>query len=180
MATTAKTKARKPIERAPRPKPSSAPKAARQDAIALLEADHREVDGYFEAFKAATSEAEKKALADKICLALKVHTQIEEELFYPPAREKTGDADLLDEAIVEHTGAKILVAQIEAMTPGQPLYEARMKVLAEQVRHHVREEETKLFPEVRGTRLDLDALGAQLAARKSELMVLFTPVPIAA
>jgi hemerythrin-like domain-containing protein len=119
-------------------------------------------------------------LADKICLALKVHTQIEEELFYPPAREKTGDGDLIDEAIVEHTGAKTLIAQIEAMQPGQPLYDARMKVLAEQVRHHVEEEETELFPEVRETKLNLDTLGAKLAARKAELMVLLAPVPIAA
>jgi hemerythrin superfamily protein len=180
MATTAKTKARKATERASRPKPTPAPKAEPQDAIALLEADHREVDGYFDAFEAATSNADKKALADKICLALKVHTQIEEELFYPPAREKTGDGDLIDEAIVEHTGAKTLIAQIEAMQPGQPLYDARMKVLAEQVRHHVEEEETELFPEVRETKLNLDTLGAKLAARKAELMVLLAPVPIAA
>jgi hypothetical protein len=180
MATTAKTKARKATERASRSRPISAPKAEPQDAIALLEADHWEVDGYFDAFEAATDEFEKKALADKICLALKVHTQIEEELFYPPAREKTGDADLLDEAIVEHTGAKTLIAQIEAMAPGQPLYDATMKVLAEQVRHHVEEEETELFPEVRETKLNLDALGAKLAARKAELMVLLAPVPIAA
>jgi len=180
MATTAKTKARKASERASRSRPTSVPKATRQDAIALLEADHHTVDGYFDAFEAATGNAEKKALADKICLALKVHTQIEEELFYPPAREKTGDEDLLDEAIVEHAGAKTLIAQIEAMAPGQPLYDARMKVLAEQVRHHVEEEETELFPEVRETRIDLGALGAKLAARKAELMVMLAPVPVAA
>jgi hemerythrin superfamily protein len=180
MATTAKTKVNKASERASRANLVIAPKTGPQDAIALLEADHREVDGLFDAFETATGKADKKALADKICLALKVHTQIEEELFYPPAREKTGDGDLLDEALVEHMGAKTLIAQIEAMLPGQPLYDAKMKVLAEQVRHHVEEEEAELFPEVRKTKLDLDALGAKLAARKAELRVLLAPVPIAA
>jgi hypothetical protein len=93
-----------------------------------------------------TDDAEKKALADKICLALKVHTQIEEEFFYPPAREETGDGDLIDEAIVEHMGAKTLIAQIEAGLPGQPLYDAKVKVLGEQVRHHVEEEERSSSP----------------------------------
>jgi hemerythrin superfamily protein len=176
MATTAKTKTPKAATGKQRA-PSSATGAS--DAIALLEADHREVDGYFEAFETASDDSEKKALADKICLALKVHAQIEEELFYPPAREKTGDGDLVDEAIVEHTGAKTLIAQIECMKPGQPLYDARVKVLGEQVRHHVREEETELFPKVRETRVDLKALGAKLAARKAQLMTLLAPVPVA-
>ncbi len=116
------------------------------------------------------------ALVTKICLALKVHTQIEEELFYPPARDKTGDDDLLDEAIVEHMGAKNLIAELEAMKPGQSLYDAKVKVLGEQVRHHVEEEEEELFPEVRETDLNLDALGAKLAARKAELTTLLAPV----
>jgi hemerythrin superfamily protein len=175
MATTAKTKAKRAAAR----KEQAPSDAGATDAIALLEADHREVDSYFDAFEAASEDAEKKALADKICLALKVHTQIEEELFYPPAREKTGDGDLLDEALVEHTGAKTLIAQIEAMRPGQPLYDAKVKVLGEQVRHHVEEEETELFPEVRETKIDLDALGAKLAARKAELMALLAPIPVA-
>jgi hemerythrin superfamily protein len=176
MATKAKTKAAKAAARKQSPATEAGPFT---DAIALLEADHREVDSYFDAFQEATSDTDKKTLADKICLALKVHTQIEEELFYPPAREATGDGDLLDEALVEHTGAKTLIAQIEAMMPGQPLYDAKVKVLGEQVRHHVEEEETELFPEVRETKLDLDALGAKLAARKAELMSLLAPLPVA-
>ncbi|AYV48535.1 hemerythrin [Caulobacter flavus] len=176
MATTAKTKAKQKTARAAR-KSARPPSSAVQDAIALLEADHREVDGYFEQYETLTDDAEKKALADKICLALKVHTQIEEEFFYPPAREKTGDGDLIDEAIVEHMGAKTLIAQIEAGLPGQPLYDAKVKVLGEQVRHHVDEEESELFPEVRATDLDLIALGAKLAARKAELMVQLAPPP---
>ncbi len=174
MATTAKTKAKQKSARAAT-KAQAAPKTRAPDAIALLEADHRQVEEYFETYDGLTDDGEKKALADKICLALKVHTQIEEEFFYPPAREKTGDGDLVDEAIVEHMGAKTLIAQIEAGRPGQPLYDAKIKVLSEQVRHHVEEEEAELFPEVRATDLDLVALGAKLSARKAELTALLAP-----
>jgi hemerythrin superfamily protein len=176
MPDTAKTKAASPRGRA------SAPKGVRSsgaDAISLLTADHREVDALFDAYEDANGPVEKKSLADQICLALKVHTQLEEELFYPPAREKTGDTDLLDEATVEHMGAKNLIAQIEAMTPDQPLYDAKVKVLGDQVRHHVEEEEDELFPDVRETDLDLDALGKRMAARKAELIALLAPVPLA-
>ena len=169
MATTKKTKATKAGERAANRK-ARAPAAAAMDAITLLETDHREVEDLFERFEAADGDADKDVIAQKICLALKVHAQIEEELFYPRAREKTGDTDLVDEAVVEHMGAKTLIAQIESMKPGQPLYDAKVKVLSEQVRHHVEEEESELFPEVRETRIDLDALGAKLAARKAELL----------
>lgn len=145
------------------------------DAIALLEADHREVETLFEAYDDASDDTSKKMIVDSICLALRVHAQIEEELFYPLAREQTGDLDLVDEAIVEHMGAKTLIAQIEAMALGQPLYDAKVRVLQEQVRHHVEEEEGELFPEVRDTDIDLTDLGAQLAARKAELMALLSP-----
>lgn len=176
MATSAKTKAKQKTARAVKTvaKPT---KASGMDAVGLLEADHREVEDLFEAYESLTEAADKKALADRICLALKVHTQVEEEFFYPPARERTGDGDLIDEAIVEHMGAKTLIAQIEAGLPGQPLYDAKIRVLGEQVRHHVAEEEQELFPEVRATNLDLEALGAKLAARKAELMALLAPAP---
>lgn len=141
----------------------------------MLEADHHEVSGYFDQYESLTSDADKKALADRICVALKVHTQIEEELLYPRAREATGDGELLDEAVVEHAAAKTLIAEIEAMKPGQPLYDAKVKVLGEQVRHHVEEEEQELFPELRESDLDLRALGSKLAARKVELMSLLVP-----
>lgn len=179
MATTRKTKANKSAARNAAPKPRAALKDAPQNAIDLLIADHREVDDYFTTYEDLTGDADKKALVEKICLALKVHTQIEEELFYPPAREKTGDDDLLDEAVVEHMGAKNLVAELEAMAPGQPLYDAKVKVLGEQVRHHVKEEEEELFPEVSETDMNLQAVGAKLAARKAELMVLLAPAKIA-
>ena len=168
MATTAKTKAKTSGERRSRAKPG--PVAGAADAIALLEADHRDVEDHFAKYETLRSRTEKKALADKICLALRVHTQIEEELFYPAAREATGDNDLLDEALVEHAGAKALVAEIEAMEPGQDLYDAKLTVLGEQIRHHAGEEEDELFPEVRKTKLDLQVLGRALRARKDELV----------
>ena len=140
------------------------------DAIALLRADHREVKGWFHEFEDASADAQKGELAKKICKALKVHTQIEEEIFYPAARQATGDGDLLDEAQVEHAGAKDLITQIEAMKPGDPLYDAKVKVLGEQIDHHVEEEETELFPEARKAKMDLAALGEKMAARKQQLM----------
>jgi hemerythrin superfamily protein len=142
------------------------------DAIALLEADHREVEAYFEQYKGAKSREEKKGVAMKICAALRVHAQIEEEMFYPAARKATKDNDLLDEAMVEHSGAKVLVAEIEAMQPGMPLYDAKVTVLGEQIQHHVREEEDKLFPQVRESRLDLKALGRDMGNRKVGLIAL--------
>jgi hemerythrin superfamily protein len=170
MAVTTKTKAKRAELRAAAPRKTSG-----ADAISLLEADHQEVDGYFQQYETLSSDDERKALADRICLALKVHTQIEEEIFYPAARERTGEGDLVDEAVVEHTGAKTLIAQIEATQPGMELYDARVKVLGEQVRHHIEEEETELFPACREAGLDLDALGAKLAARKAELMAQLSP-----
>jgi hemerythrin superfamily protein len=150
-----------------------------RDAIALLEADHREVEGYFEKYKDAKSREDKKGLATKICGALRVHAQIEEEIFYPAARKVTKDNDLLDEATVEHAGAKVLIVEIEAMQPGMPLYDAKVTVLGEQIRHHVKEEEGELFPKVRESRLDLKAVGKEMADRKAQLMALLADAALA-
>lgn len=142
------------------------------DAIALLKADHKEVDAMFKAFEKAEDDAEKAELATKICQALTVHTQIEEEIFYPAAYDaldEEGD-DLLDEAEVEHASCKALIAEIEAMSVGEPLFDAKVKVLGEYIKHHVEEEESELFPECKDSDMDLKALGEQLAARKAELM----------
>ena len=142
------------------------------DAIALLKADHKEVDAMFKAYEKTDDDATKQELADKICAALTVHAQIEEEIFYPAAYEaldEDGD-DLLDEAEVEHASCKALIAEIEAMTVGEPLFDAKVKVLGEYIAHHVEEEETELFPECRDAKMDLKALGEQLAMRKQELM----------
>lgn len=141
------------------------------DAISLLVQDHREVNAKFEEFFALEdrSDVRKKMLADEICDALTVHTHIEEDIFYPAAREATGDHALMDEALVEHASAKELIAQISAMAPDEELYDAKVKVLSEQITHHVREEESDMFPKVRQTTLDLIGLGAAMSKRKQAL-----------
>jgi hemerythrin superfamily protein len=146
--------------------------AARDDAIALLKADHREVEGYFEEFEKARSDDRKQELASKICNALMVHTTIEEEIFYPAFLEATEEEDLHHEAAVEHDGAKKLIADIESSGPDDEYYEAKVSVLSEMIKHHVKEEEKRdgLFAKSRQSDMDLDALGEQLASRKAELM----------
>jgi hemerythrin HHE cation binding domain-containing protein len=172
MATTKKTKAKKSAERKSAPKKARGAKGAAEtmSAIDLLEEDHREVEGYFDQYEELEDESEKEELATKICLALRVHTQIEEEIFYPAARKATEDDDLLDEAKVEHQGATRLIEEIEEMMVGDDLYDAKVKVLGEQVKHHVKEEEEELFPEVKSAKMDVEALGKKMAARKQELM----------
>lgn len=172
MPTNAKTKAKKSADRKTNGN-ASTPAKARVDAmsaIELLENDHREVEAYFQEFEDLEDEAAKSELAQKICMALTVHMQIEEEIFYPEARKATKDDDLLDEAVVEHAGAKKLIAEIEEMEPGDDLFDAKVKVLGEMIQHHVEEEEQELFPEVKDSGMDLAAVGAEMAKRKSELM----------
>ncbi|RYG94640.1 MAG: hemerythrin domain-containing protein [Alphaproteobacteria bacterium] len=125
---------------------------------------------YFKQYEKLEDDAEKQALADKICLALTVHAQIEEEIYYPATRAAIDDDDLLDEAEVEHASAKQLIAEIQSMKAGDRLFDAKVTVLGEYIDHHVEEEETEMFPESRETDLDLKALGAQMAERKAELM----------
>ncbi|HXV00783.1 MAG TPA: hemerythrin domain-containing protein [Caulobacteraceae bacterium] len=140
-------------------------------AVTLLKKDHREVEGWFDEYEQLESDREKLDLFRKIALALKVHTTIEEEIFYPSERGEVED-DLLDEALVEHDGAKKLIAAIEAMTPADELYDAKVKVLGEYIRHHVREEEQPggIFAQAKKGEEDLDAMGERLKARKAALM----------
>ena len=171
MPTTAKTKAKKTADRKTRAQSKQGkPRKQVMSAIDLLEQDHREVEGYFDEFESAKDDAAKNELAQKICMALTVHTQIEEAIFYPQARQAIDDDDVLDEALVEHDGAKKLIAEIEEMEAGEELFEAKVKVLGEMIRHHVEEEEDELFPEVEKSDMDLEALGEQLVQRKAELM----------
>lgn len=145
---------------------------APQDAIAMLTADHREVAELFEQYEKLTDRAKvsKKKLADQICNALIAHTTIEEEIFYPAVRASSKDAeDKVDEAVVEHAAAKDLIAQIQAMDPDDELYDAKLKVLSEQIDHHVEEEEKEMFPMAKKSGVDLVALGQQMAERKEEL-----------
>jgi hemerythrin superfamily protein len=142
-----------------------------KDAIALLKADHRQVETWFAEFQKARTETRKADLASKICNALTVHTQIEEELFYPAFIEQTGDEDKHHEAIVEHAGAKRLIREIEESTLEDDYYDAKLKVLSEMIKHHVKEEEKRggLFAEAKSSGMDLVALGEQLLARKQQL-----------
>lgn len=156
-------------------KKTTAGKTGQKDAVALLKADHREVEGWFSQFEKAKSEAEKAELVQKILLALKVHTQLEEELVYPPSREVVKDDELVDEAIVEHDAAKKLMAEIEEMEPADDMYDAKVKVLSEQIEHHVEEEEKEYFPQLQKSEMDLKAIGEQIMMRKKQLMSELSP-----
>jgi hemerythrin superfamily protein len=140
------------------------------DAIVLLEQDHRTVEGLFQQFESAKSDQQKKQIVRQLCDELTVHALLEETSFYPQARAALGEeTDLVDEAKVEHGTLKWLIAQLEDEAPGADLYDAKVKVLQEYVKHHVEEEEKEMFPKLRGTQLDLDQLGETLQAVKQEL-----------
>ena len=142
-----------------------------QDAIALLKADHRAVEELFERFEKASGDGRKKSLAEEICLELSVHAQIEEEIFYPACEGKV-EEDILKEAYVEHDGAKVLIGEILKGGPNDEYYDTKVKVLQEEIEHHVEEEEKRmegLFAQARKAELDMDVLGQELAARKMEL-----------
>lgn len=175
MATTSKTAPSKTGSKTSPSRKASGRRrrTGRRDpmAIRLLKADHREVEGWFDEYEQLEDDADKLALFQQIALALKVHTTLEEEIFYP---EERGDVeeDMLDEAYVEHDGAKKLIAEIEAMKPGDEYYDAKVKVLGEYIKHHVKEEEQPggIFSQAKKGDEDLDAMGEPLKARKEELM----------
>ena len=142
------------------------------DAIAMLKADHRKVEQLFASFQEAKGASRKEKLAREICTELKVHTLLEEEIFYP-AFDGRIEQDLIDEAIVEHDGAKVLVNDIEAGDPDEEFYDAKVKVLCEEIEHHVKEEEKPaegMFAQCRKTDVDLVELRDRMLARKEELM----------
>jgi hemerythrin superfamily protein len=145
-----------------------APKA--QEATALLKADHKLVSMLFEQYESAKSSTKKKAIVAQICTELTVHAQIEEEIFYPQVKEALKDKELIPEATVEHATLKELIAQIEDGEPDDELYDAKVKVLSEYVKHHVKEEQNEIFPKAKASKLDMYALGEQLQQRKEELL----------
>ena len=147
----------------------------RLDAIALLKADHRKVEDLFAKFEAATGDGKKRTLAMQICMELTIHTKIEEDVFYP-ACEGVVEEDLMKEAYVEHDGAKVLIAEIEAGGPDDEFYDAKVKVLSEEIEHHVHEEERRvdgMFAQARKAGLDMDALGDKMAAEKQQLAAVY-------
>ncbi len=148
------------------------PKATPPDAVALLKADHQKVAGLFEKFESARNNDRKKSLADEICLELTVHTKIEEDIFYPACKDKVDD-DLWHEAYVEHDGAKVMIAEIEAGKPGDEFYDAKMKVLSEEIKHHVREEERRaegMFVQAWAAGVDMKSLGERMLSEKKMLV----------
>jgi hemerythrin superfamily protein len=159
----------------PQSKPAMVEQGKGPGAIAMLKADHREVEALLEEYEDASDDDEKQDLAQQICTALSVHAQVEEEIFYPAAREALDeeDLDLVNEADVEHESIKQLVAEVEDSTPDDDHFDARIKVIGEYVRHHVKEEENELFPKLEERELDRRALGAQMAERKAELLAEF-------
>ncbi|SFU57121.1 hemerythrin domain-containing protein [Pseudoduganella namucuonensis] len=158
--TSSKRAASKPI----------ATESKQLDAIGLLMEDHEHVKDLFEQFEDLGDRAmvSKKKLADEICMELTKHTMVEEEIFYPAVRAAGKEfEDLIDEAVVEHASAKQLIGQIQSMDAGDDLFDAKVKVLSEQIDHHVKEEEDEMFPKVRKAKLDLATLGRQMAERKA-------------
>lgn len=144
-----------------------------KDAIAALTADHRKVKELFKQFEKSKdregAQEQKADLVKQICTELTIHAEIEEEIFYPAVREEIEDEDLMDEALVEHSSAKELIAQLEEMDPEDDLYDAKVTVLGEQIDHHVKEEEGDMFPKVKKAKVDTEALGAQMEERRAEL-----------
>jgi hemerythrin superfamily protein len=143
------------------------------DAIEMLMADHKKVKklfGNFATHKEDGDDEDKSAIVKLICNELKVHTTLEEEIFYPAVRKAIQDSALMDEALVEHAGAKDLIAQLEEVDPEDDLFDAKVTVLGEQIDHHVREEEGDMFPKAKKAKVDTAALGAQMLKRKAALM----------
>jgi hemerythrin superfamily protein len=159
MATRTSARASKTARKAP-------------DAVALLKADHRQVEEWFAEFEKARSANVKRKLAANICQALTVHTEIEEEIFYPAFLQATKDKDMHHEAVVEHDGAKKLIEEIEQSDPSDDFYDAKVHVLSEMIKHHVKEEEQPdgMFAEAKKSKMDLAKLGLELAERKAQLM----------
>ncbi len=141
----------------------------KEDAIAMLKADHRKVEDLFEKYE--KSRGKKAEIARQICKELIIHSMLEEEIFYPACREAGVEDDMMDEAAVEHDGAKVLIAELESGSPEDDFYDAKVKVLSEEIKHHVKEEEQKggVFSQAKSKGVDLGALGEQMKARKKEL-----------
>lgn len=140
------------------------------DAVALLRADHKRVSALFAEYEGTRSAVKKKNIVSQLCTELTVHAQVEEEIFYPAFKQALKDKLLVPEATVEHATLKALIAQVEGQTPDGEMFDAKIKVLSEYVKHHVKEEQGAMFPKAKTSRLDLAALGQQIAERKAALL----------
>jgi hemerythrin superfamily protein len=165
--------ASKTAAKSAKPASKSSRSSGPTDAIELLMDDHKKVKKLFKEFEKLAKAEDvdgKVEIANQICEELTVHTTIEEEIFYPAAREAIGEEDMMNEAIVEHASAKDLIAQIQEMSGDDEMYDAKVKVLSEYIDHHVEEEEKEMFPKAKKAKMDLEGLGVQLMERKEELM----------
>lgn len=149
-------------------KPGNLPKD--QDATELLRADHKRVSELFAEYEKTQSSAKKKQVVSQICTELSVHAQVEEEIFYPAVEQTLKDKELVPEATVEHASLKALVAEVEGVEPNGEMFDAKIKVLSEYVKHHVKKEQNEMFPKAKATGLDMVELGAKLSERKAELL----------
>ncbi|WP_296596266.1 hemerythrin domain-containing protein [Phenylobacterium sp.] len=164
MATTQSQSSKSPLTKDGRAS------ARPNDAVSDLMADHRTVEDLFKQYeKSKSDDAKKQSIAQQIIAELRVHMVLEEEIFYPESRPFVDEQDTVNEAEVEHASAKDLMKQIEAMSPSDDYYDAKVKVLSEMIDHHVEEEETEYFPEVRRSDMDLKAVGEKMRTRKAEL-----------
>ncbi len=171
MATaTRKTTAAKATRKTPAKTARASSSSSGQDAIALLRADHKRVSDLYEQYESTRSAAKKKTIVASICLELSVHAQVEEEIFYPAVKAALKDKELVPEAQVEHASLKELIAQVKDKEPDGEMFDAKIKVMSEYTKHHVKEEQNEMFPKAKNTRLDMKELGARIAARKEELM----------
>ena len=146
------------------------PPSKSQEATALLTADHKLVSGLFDDYEKASTKAMKKKLVTQFCMELSVHAQVEEEIFYPAVKKALNDHELVPEATVEHSSLKSLIAQVEDIEPDGEMYDAKIKVLCEYVKHHVKEEQDEMFPKAKATHLNMMELGDKITARKQELI----------
>ncbi|MDB5857670.1 MAG: hypothetical protein JWQ76_1359 [Ramlibacter sp.] len=146
---------------------------AYEDAIDLLDADHKAVKQLFIDFNGLCEDgapaADKQAVALKICQALAVHAQLEEEIFYPAVRQAIGDDALMDEAMLEHAQAKDLIAQIQEMDPQDETFDGTVQELGKDIDHHVLEEREQIFLKARLARLDLRGMVPAMVKRKEQL-----------
>ena len=172
LKTKASSATKKPaVKKTSASKPGAGKRAVQtQGATAMLRADHKRVSGLFDEFENARSSKKKEAIVAKICTELTVHTQLEEEIFYPAFKKALKDHELVPEAHVEHASVKDLIAQVKGIKPNGEMFDARVKVMGEFVKHHVKEEETQMFPKAKKSGLDLRKLGRKMQERKQELM----------
>jgi hypothetical protein len=152
------------------PMASTRPPPQPRDAVAMLRADHKKVSELFDQFEKARSSKTKKELVTRICEELTVHAELEEEIFYPAVKAALKDVELVPEAVVEHASIKDLIAQVQGAEPDGEEFDAKIKVMSEYVKHHVKEEQTEMFPKAQDSKLDLVALRDEMLERKQSLV----------